>query len=148
MAYSETTTPSQLYTFTYPSYKGAFSIHSEQPVLPMSTPNPRMMAELRKLHQKHARAVARTARMIEKLANRLVRLQRETVREAKAIAGNKYEVDHAVGFDAHSPIDKKNTKYEPDTGPTFVDIMNTARATANYAERVAEATPPLPLPSE
>lgn len=107
-----------------------------------------MMAELRKLHQKHARAVARTARMIEKLANRLVRIQRETAREAKKIAGNKYEIDHAVGFDEHGPLDKQNTKYEPVTGPGFVNIMRTARATADYAERVAEATSPLPLPSE
>lgn len=114
----------------------------------MPRPSQEALCQLRDLHKKHAAKVARLARIIERSAKRLVRIQRDTDRAAKAIAGNDYEKYHVVGFDEHGSIDEQNGRSEPVTGPGFVDIMDTARATADYAQRVAESTPPLPLPSE
>ena len=113
--------------------------------MPPVRPNPQVIADLRKVRHKYAPAVARTARMIETLAKRLVKLQREAVKEAKAVAGNN---SHMVGFDEHGSIETQNNRSVPVIGPGFVDIMDTARATADNAELVAKETTPPPLPSE
>ncbi len=114
----------------------------------MPRPSQEAILKLRDLHKKDAAKVARLARIIELSAKRLVKIQRDTVNKAKELAGNDYEDYHTVGFDAHGSIDEQNDRSEPVSGPGFVDIMDTTRATADYAQRVAESTPPLSLPSE
>ena len=103
---------------------------------------------LRTIHHKYAARVARQATLLHMTAKRLQALQRAIEKEAKAVAGVGYKEWHDVGYDMNGPLDEILERGEIPEGPGIVDIVDTARAIATYAGRVAgEAVAP-PLPSE
>ena len=103
---------------------------------------------LRKLHHDNAPKVARLARILQLTAERLHKIHVKIDKEAIRIAGKNYKDDHSVGFDEHGPLDEQTHRGDLPTGPGIVDIMDTARAMASYAGRVAAEATPLTLPSE
>ncbi len=114
----------------------------------MPRPTKDQVIDLRKVHQENAAKVGRLARIIEMCAKRLIKLQNKTDRKAKAIAGKHFKFFHTVGFDEHGPLEDQIERGDLPTGAGFIDIMDTARATADYAEFVARTKPPPPLRSE
>ena len=101
---------------------------------------------LRTIHHKYAARVARQATLLHFAAKKLHALQRALEKEATAAAGAGYKEWHDVGYDEHGALAEQTERGE--TGPGLVDIVDTARAMAHYAGRVAgEAAPPA-LPSE
>ena len=101
---------------------------------------------LRVIHHKYAARVARQATLLHLAAKKLHALQRALEKEATAAAGAGYKEWHDVGYDEHGALAEQTERGE--TGPGLVDIVDTARAIAHYAGRVAgEAAPPA-LPSE
>ena len=114
----------------------------------MPPPSLTTIRKLRRVHKKHAREIALVARAIEQLVARLIELNNNAVNESNAVVGNDSVNVYTFGFDEHGSIDEQIERDETINGPGFVDLLNTARATANYAQRVAETTPPLLLPFE
>ena len=103
---------------------------------------------LRVIHHKYAARVARQATLLHLAAAKLHALQRALEKEAEVAAGKGYREWHDVGYDEHRPLAEQTERGELPTGPGLVDIVDTARAIAHYAGRVAgEAVPPA-LPSE
>jgi hypothetical protein len=103
---------------------------------------------LRLIHHKYAARVAHQATLLHLTAKKLHALQRALEKEATAAAGKGYREWRDVGYDEHGPLAEQTERGELPTGPGLVDIVDTARAIALYAGRVAgEAVAPA-LPSE
>ena len=111
----------------------------------------RMMAALpvlRAIHHKYAVQVARQAAVVHLAAKRLLALQKAIEREALAVAGPEYKEWHDVGYDTYGSLQEQTEQGETPLGAGIVDLVTTARQSADYAGRVAAEREPPTLPSE
>ena len=111
-------------------------------------PNHRLNA-LRAIHHKHAAKAARLALIINRASKSLLNLDVKMEKEARVVAGAHYKKEgHQIDFNKYDPLAEQNYRGEISEGPGIVDILDTSRAIAAYATRVAAEANPPPLPSE
>ena len=110
--------------------------------------NHRLLA-LRAIHHKHAAKAARLALIIHGASKSLLNLHAKMHREAIVVAGAHYKKeDHKIDYNQYDALEEQNYLGEIALGPGIIDILDTSRAIAAYATRVADAAIPPPLPSE
>jgi hypothetical protein len=104
--------------------------------------------ELHAVHHTHAAKAACLAHLLHMVSNTLLSLHKKMHKEAIAVADMHYKDDNQVCINKHGPLADHTENGDLFTGPGIIDIVDTARAMAAYAARIAgEATLPL-LPSE
>jgi hypothetical protein len=111
-------------------------------------PNHRLHA-LRAIHHKNAAKAARLALIIHRASKSLLNLHAKMDKEARIAAGAHYKKEgHQIDFNKYDTLAEQSYRGEIPEGPGIVDILDTSRAIAAYARRVAAEANPPPLPSE
>ncbi len=111
--------------------------------------NHHRLLALRAIHHKNAAKAARLALIIHGASKSLLDLHAKMHREAIAVAGAHYKKeDHQIDFNQYDALEEQNYRGEISLGPGIIDILDTSRAIAAYATRVAAEANPPPLPSE
>jgi hypothetical protein len=120
---------------------GASSLIAEAP------PRSAAVAE-RELRNAHAAKVERQARLVALAVRELVEIHARMDREARAIAGNDYEVRHTISFERHCSMDEPRENLSEVLIPGIVNVASMVQDMAEDAQDVTDEDQPLALPSE